>query len=86
MLQEKNPLLTKSFFEKRFNLYDSILLNVLQNKKMSGDKIFAQLFKNNSVQSILKFLDNETSLKEELKIMNSVSLKTFLPAAIKEIF
>ena len=86
LLHEKNPLLTKSFFEKRFNLYDSILLNVLQHKKMSGDKIFAQLFKNNSVQSILKFLDNETTLKEELKIMNSVSLKTFLPAAIKEIF
>ena len=86
LLHEKNPLLIKSFFEKRFNVYDSILLNVLHHKKMSGDKLFAQLFKNNTVQSILKFLDNETSLKEELKIMNSVSLKTFLPAAIKEIF
>ncbi len=86
LLHEKNPLLTKPFFEKRFNLYDSILLNVLKHKKMSGDKIFAQLFKNNSVQIIFKFLDNETSLKEELKIMNSVSLKTFLAAAIKEIF
>ena len=86
LIHEQNPLLTKSFFEKRFNLYDSILLNVLQHKKMSGDKLFSQLFKNNSVQNIFKFLDNETSLKEELKIMNSVSLKTFLPAAIKEIF
>jgi lycopene beta-cyclase len=86
LVHEKNPLLTKSLFEKRFNLYDSILLNVLQHKKLSGDNLFTQLFKNNSVQSILKFLDNETSLKEELKIMNSVSLKTFLPAAIKEVF
>jgi lycopene beta-cyclase len=86
LLHEKKPLLAKRFSEKRFNLYDSILLNVLQHKKMSGDKLFAQLFKNNTVQSIFKFLDNETSLKEELKIMNSVSLKTFLPAAIKEIF
>jgi lycopene beta-cyclase len=86
LMHENNPLLTQTFFEKRFNLYDSILLNVLHHKKMSGDKLFAQLFKKNSVQSIFKFLDNETSLKEELKIMNSVSLKTFLPAAIKEIF
>jgi len=61
------------------------LLNVLHQQKINGDKLFAQLFKNNKPQTIFKFLDNETSLKEELKIMNSVSLKTFLPATIKEI-
>jgi lycopene beta-cyclase len=53
---------------------------------MSGDKLFSQLFKKNSPQAIFKFLDNETSFKEELKIMNSVSLRTFLPAAFKELF
>ena len=31
-------------------------------------------------------LDNETNLKEELKIMNSVALTAFLPAALKQIF
>lgn len=86
LLNKKDPLLTQTVFEKRFQLYDSILLNVLQNEKMSGDKLFAQLFKNNTPQTILKFLDNETTIKEELKIMNSVSLKTFLPASIQEIF
>lgn len=75
----------QSFTEKRFNLYDSILLNVLANKKMNGDKLFAQLFQKNQPQTILKFLDNETTLKEELKIMNSVSLNSFLPAAFSEI-
>ena len=55
------------------------------NKKMNGDKLFAQLFKKNAVQEILKFLDNETNFKEELKIMNSVSLTTFLPTAINEL-
>jgi lycopene beta-cyclase len=86
LLQKKNPLAIKSIFEKRFHLYDAILLNVLYNKKMSGDKLFSQLFKKNSPQAIFKFLDNETSFKEELKIMNSVSLRTFLPAAFKELF
>jgi lycopene beta-cyclase len=84
LINNKNPLLKETFFEKRFYLYDSILLNVLYHKKINGDKLFAQLFKKNSPQTILKFLDNETNFKEELKIMNSVSLKTFLPAAIKE--
>jgi lycopene beta-cyclase len=84
LTSNKISLLKETVFEKRFHLYDSILLNVLTNKKMDGDKLFAQLFKKNSPQAILKFLDNETNLAEELKIMNSVSLKTFLPAAIKE--
>ncbi|MEP6466506.1 MAG: lycopene cyclase family protein [Parafilimonas sp.] len=86
LIQNKNPLLKETFFEKRFHLYDSILLNVLYHKKINGDKLFAQLFKKNKPQTILRFLDNETSLNEELQIMNSVSLKTFLPAALKQLF
>ncbi len=86
LVHAKNPLQIQTVFEKRFKLYDGILLNVLQHKKMSGDKLFAQLFKNNSPQAILKFLDNETNLREELKIMNSVSLSVFLPAALKQLF
>ena len=85
LLENKNPLIEKNAFDKRFDYYDSVLLNVLINKKLNGDKLFAQLFKKNSPQTILKFLDNETTLTEELKIMNSVSLSTFLPAAIMEI-
>ncbi len=86
LIQGKNPSKIKSVFDKRFHLYDAVLLNVLKYKKSNGDKLFAQLFKNNSPQTILKFLDNETTLKEELKIMSSVSLSTFLPATIKQIF
>jgi lycopene beta-cyclase len=86
IVQNKDSLFTQTMHEKRFHLYDSILLNVLKHKKMNGDKLFAQLFKKNSPQAILKFLDNETGFKEELRIMNSVSLTTFLPAALREIF
>ncbi len=86
IVQDKNPLFAQSIYEKRFHLYDSILLNVLKHKKMNGDRLFAQLFKKNIPQAILKFLDNETGFKEELRIMNSVSLTTFLPAALREIF
>lgn len=85
LVNSNTLLLKETIFEKRFHLYDSILLNVLYNKKMNGDRLFLQLFKKNQPATILKFLDNETTLSEELKIMNSVSLSTFLPAAIKEI-
>lgn len=86
LVNGKDPLNTQTIFEKRFRTYDGILLNVLKNKKMNGDKLFAQLFQKNSPQSVLKFLDNETNIKEELKIMNSVALTAFLPAALKQIF
>ncbi len=86
LISNKNPLVKESLTEKRFRLYDGIFLNVLCNKKMPGDKLFAQLFQKNPPVSIFRFLDNETTFKEELKIMNSVSLATFLPAAIEEIF
>ena len=85
LLKEQDPHITKSFFQKRFSIYDGTLLQILINKKMGGDKIFAQLFKKNPPQRVLKFLDNETNLSEELKIMQSVPSKVFLPAAMKAI-
>ncbi|MFT4154674.1 lycopene cyclase family protein [Parafilimonas sp.] len=86
LVQGKNPLQLQSIFDKRFLLYDGILLNVLKHKKMDGAALFARLFKNNQPQVIFKFLDNETNLGEELKIMGSVSKNIFLPAALKQIF
>jgi hypothetical protein len=44
------------------------------------------LFKKNTLLQVLKFLDNETGIAEELKIMNSVPLRAFLPASLQEIF
>ncbi len=86
LIRGKNPLHLQSLTEKRFHLYDSILLNVLHNKKIRGDKLFAQLFQKNKIEQILKFLDNETGLTDELKIMNSVSSSAFLSSLINTIF
>jgi lycopene beta-cyclase len=86
LIKNKLPQLSLSFFKRRFNLYDSILLNVLYKKKMDADEIFAHLFKKNPPQRVLKFLDNETNFIEEFKIMNSVPTHIFLPVAIREVF
>ncbi|HEY6977475.1 MAG TPA: lycopene cyclase family protein [Chitinophagaceae bacterium] len=86
LVNNKSPYIKSSILQKRFHLYDSTLLNILHNKKMRGDEIFAHLFKNNPPQRVLKFLDNETSFSEELKIMNSVPTKIFFPAIIHELF
>lgn len=72
--------------EKKFRLYDSILLNVLENRKMDGAGIFSNIFQKNPPQRVLRFLDNESSLQEDLQIMHSVPTRVFLPAALREIW
>lgn len=77
--------LQKTVTDNRFHLYDSVLLNVLQNRKMNGDEIFARIFQKNPPQRVLRFLDNESNLLEDLQIMRSVPTTVFLPAALQEL-
>lgn len=86
LLKGKHPRIGKTFTEKRFDLYDDTLLNILTNKKLKGDSIFADLFKKNPPQRVLKFLDNDTNLIEELKLMRTVPSAVFLRAALREMF
>jgi lycopene beta-cyclase len=69
----------------KFRLYDNILLRVLQKKLMPGDALFAGIFQKNSPERILCFLDNESSLLQDLSIMRSVPSRVFLPAAFHEL-
>jgi len=68
----------------RFDWYDSVLLNILTHRTLNGDSIFTDLFKKNAPERILKFLDNETSLTEELNILTSLPQLPFMKAGIEE--
>ena len=69
----------------RFVFYDRVLLEVLYSKRASGKEIFTTLFKKNKPQQVLKFLDNESSLLNELKIISTLPTFPFLKAALKQI-
>lgn len=69
---------------KRFSFYDSVLLNILNNQSLPGSEIFTDLFKKNPVKKVLKFLDNETTLTEELKIISSLPAIPFLKAGVQQ--
>lgn len=86
LLQYGFPKEEESFMEKRFKLYDSTLLNVLINNKIPGDKIFAGLFKKNPVDRVFRFLDNETTLEDEINIMGTFPGTVFMKAAFREMF
>jgi lycopene beta-cyclase len=70
---------------KRFRFYDGVLLRVLQERKMPGADVFYRMFRRNKAIRVLKFLDNETNLWEELQIMNASKKSVFIPAALKQL-
>jgi lycopene beta-cyclase len=72
--------------KKRFSFYDSVLLNILQKRTLEGKDIFTRLFKSNKPGLVFKFLDNETSLSEDLRIISTLPTAPFTKAAIQQLF
>jgi lycopene beta-cyclase len=54
----------------------------LQDKKLDGVTIFTQIFSKNPPDRVFRFLNNESSLIDDLHIMSSVPTRIFLPAAL----
>ena len=76
------PERRKSWFTTPFKgLLDSVLLNVLQCKRHPADDVFTRLYDRNPPARIFRFLDEDTSLWEDLRIMNSVPLWPFTVGA-----
>lgn len=70
--------------ELRFYNYDKVFLEVMHSKKIPSSEVFTQLFKNNTIETLLAFLNEETNYWEDLIIMNSVPKQYFIPAFFKK--
>jgi lycopene beta-cyclase len=70
----------------KFWFYDLIFLDVLANHNDEGAALFSSMFKKADVKTIFKFLDEESSLLEDLKIILSVPSKRFIQAFFKRLF
>jgi len=86
LIKYGDPFHIKISGKKRFEWYDSVLLNILNHKKLEGDFIFRQLFKKNRPEVILRFLDNETSFAEEFRLLNTLPQWPFMKAGVAEFF
>jgi len=82
---KQNKPLSKIRFKNRFWYYDLLFLDVLIASKGKGSQVFSDLFKNNDPIKIFKFLDEKTSVMDELSIFLSVDIKTFVRSLIKRI-
>lgn len=70
----------------RFQFYDRVLLDVLAKGYWPGDRVFSRLFARNPVQRVFAFLDNETTLGQELKLIFSLPTLPFMRAATGVLF
>lgn len=70
----------------RFMFYDRVLLDVLAKGYYPGDRVFSRLFARNPVQRVFGFLDNETGLGDELRLISSLPTWPFMRAAMGLIF
>ncbi len=74
----------ESNFKNRFYFYDSTLLHILSKKLLGGKAIFSVLFEKNKASTVLKFLDNESGIWDEIRLLNSLPKKIFIKAGFKE--
>ncbi|MDY2587140.1 lycopene cyclase family protein [Winogradskyella aquimaris] len=78
--------LSKFHKQSKFWYYDLIFLDVLANHNKEGAALFTSMFKKANIKTIFKFLDEESNLLEDLKIILSVPSKRFIQSLLKRLF
>ena len=85
-LQNEN-LKMKDFHKKnRFWFYDLLLLDILYRNNELGSSIFSSLFKKGNTKLIFKFLDEETNLFEDLRVIMKCPKVLFIKALFRVVF
>lgn len=81
-LQKENNL-TKFHKTTKFWYYDMLLLDILDRKNHLGSSIFSAMFQKGNPAVIFKFLDEETSFVEDLKVIWKCPTFPFVKAFIR---
>ena len=77
---------TKFHKKDKFWFYDLLLLDILGSKNELGSKIFSSMFKSGNSTVIFKFLDEETSISEDLQVIWRCPKMLFIKALFGRIF
>ncbi|MFH6768330.1 lycopene cyclase family protein [Gaetbulibacter aquiaggeris] len=81
-----NNIISKDLNNKKYQFYDAIFLKVLKDENDKGEWVFEQFYSKNPVETMFKFLDEDSSIFEELKIMHSLFSFSFIKAFFKTLF
>lgn len=82
----KGEPLTQHMFPKKAVIYDATLLEVLYNRNERGDQVFYTLYKRNKLPDLLRFLDEQTSIADDIRIMAPMTSVAFVSAFLKQLF
>jgi lycopene beta-cyclase len=86
-LQNNSSVKISSFHKKnKFWFYDLLLLDILHRHNELGSSIFSSLFKKGNAALIFKFLDEETTLTEDLKVILKCPKLPFIKALFRVLF
>lgn len=83
-LQNENDL-TKFHKKDKFWIYDLLFIDVLFKNNALGSKVFSSLFKKGNPVLIFRFLDEDTSFAEDLKVMWKCPKIPFINALLNRI-
>lgn len=67
----------------RYRWYDRLLLDVLYRKNKLGSTLFEAMFKRNKIDRIFRFLDGNSSFRDDLKLIWSLPKKEFIVALFR---
>ena len=79
---KQNKPLPKFHELNKFWFYDLLLLDILSKKNHLGAFLFGKMFQKNAPKQILKFLDEDTSLAEDLQIQLKMPPINFIKALL----
>ena len=77
---------TKFHKINKFWFYDLLLIDILYHTNQHGSAIFSNMFKTGKAALIFKFLDEETSFWEDLKVIWMCPKGLFIKALLKRVF
>ncbi|CAH1001446.1 hypothetical protein LEM8419_02349 [Neolewinella maritima] len=70
---------------EKHRLYDATLLRILEQRKLRGDEVFVNLFQRNPPARVLAFLNGESTLWQELRLMGTTPIGVFGTTFVREL-
>ena len=83
---QKETDLRKFGGRNRFWFYDLLLLDILHRSNEKGSTIFSAMFKKAPPQLIFKFLDEETTIAQDIRVINACPKGIFIKAFLRNVF
>ena len=80
---KSNRTPSRNLFKRKYKFYDKVFLKVLKDENHKGEWIFQEFYDKNSIQIMFRFLDEDSTFFEEVKVMLSLFSWSFIKAFFK---